>query len=63
MIKTVTTTAVIAGILVAANLLLTLFGGVSHQVQYLKFALMLVTFLIILIGSYWFVARGPGRDI
>jgi len=31
--------------------------------QYLKFALMLVTFLVILVGAYWFVARGSGQDM
>ncbi len=60
MINTVTTTAVISGVLVVANLLLTIFGGASQQMQYLKFALMLVTFLVILVGAYWFVARGSG---
>jgi predicted membrane-bound spermidine synthase len=63
MINTVTTTAVISGVLVVANLLLTIFGGASQQMQYLKFALMLVTFLVILVGAYWFVARGSGQDM
>jgi hypothetical protein len=28
--------------------------------EYLEFGLTLLTLLVILVGSYWFVVRGPG---
>jgi hypothetical protein len=35
--------------------------GATLDTEYLEFALALVMFLVILVGSYWFIVRGPGR--
>lgn len=46
-----------------AELLLTLLGQGSLRTEYIEFGLAMVMFLVILIGSYWFVVRGSGKDI
>ena len=55
MLKTVLVTGSIAIIIGFAGSLLTLFGGASLRTEYVKFAVALILFLVILIGSYWFV--------
>ena len=64
MIKTVLITGSIAVVLALCGVLLTLFGPETPaaEYEYLKFALMLIMFLVILIGSYWFVMVPSGRN-
>jgi hypothetical protein len=61
-IKTVLITGSIAVVVVLCVTLLTLFGPNTVASQYVKFAIMLVLFLVILIGSYWFVMVPSGRN-
>ncbi len=37
------------------------FLTVTGGSEYVEFALAMIMFVAILIGSYWFVVRGPGR--
>ena len=60
--KTVLITGSIALVGVLCVVLLTLFGSSTVASQYVKFAIMLVLFLAILVGSYWFVMVPPGRE-
>ena len=62
MIKTVLITGSIAMVGVLCVILLTLFGPNTLTSQYLRFAIMVLLFLVILIGSYWFVMVPSGRD-
>jgi hypothetical protein len=64
MMKTVLITGSIALVLALCGALLTLFGPKTPAVEYeyLKFAVMLILFLVILIGSYWFVMVPSGRN-
>jgi hypothetical protein len=60
--KTVLITGSIAFVGVLCVVLLTLFGPTTVASQYMKFAIMLVLFLAILVGSYWFVMVPSGRN-
>lgn len=60
--KTVLITGSIAFVGVLCVVLLTLFGSTTVASQYVKFAIMLVLFLAILVGSYWFVMVPSGRN-
>jgi hypothetical protein len=60
--KTVLITGSIALVGVLCVVLLTLFGPNTVASQYVRFAIMLVMFLVILVGSYWFVMVPPGRE-
>ena len=60
--KTVSITGSIAFVGVLCVVLLTLFGPTTVASQYVKFAIMVVLFVVILIGSYWFVMVPPGRE-
>ena len=62
MIKTLLITVPIAMVVGFTGTLLTLFGPNTLNAQYLKFAIMLILFLVILVGSYWFVMVPPGRE-
>src|SRR5215212_3600518 len=64
MMKTVLIAAPIALVVGLCGTLLTLFGPKTPaaEYEYLKFAVMLVLFLVILIGSYWFVMVPSGRN-
>src|SRR5215212_1824221 len=64
MIKTVLIAGPIAMVLGFCGTLLTLFGPKTPaaEYEYLKFAVMLILFLVILIGSYWFVMVPSGRN-
>ena len=62
MIKTVLITGSIAMVGVLCVILLTLFGPYTLTSQYLRFAIMVLLFLVILIGSYWFVVVPTGRN-
>jgi hypothetical protein len=61
MLRTVVITGAISFAILTAILLLTVVVGASLDTEYLEFALALAMFLVILVGSYWFVVRGPGR--
>ena len=61
MLRTVVITGAISFAILAATLLLTVLVGATLDTEYLEFALALAMFLVILVGSYWFVVRGPGR--
>jgi len=60
--KTVLITGSIAMVVVLCVTLLTLFGPTTVASQYVKFAIMLLLFLVILVGSYWFVMVPSGRN-
>jgi nitrogen fixation/metabolism regulation signal transduction histidine kinase len=64
MLKTVLITGSIALVLALCGMLLTLFGPETPaaEYEYLKFAVMLIMFLVILVGSYWFVMVPSGRN-
>jgi len=53
--RTLLITGAIAMVVGFSGTLLTLFGPNTFQAQLVKFAIMLVLFLVMLIGSYWFV--------
>jgi len=59
MIKTLLITGSIAMVVGFAGTLLNLFGGGTLAMEYLEFAVLLVLFVVILIGSYWFVMIKP----
>jgi hypothetical protein len=61
MLRTVIITGTIAIAILAVISLLTVMAGPSQDMEYLKFGLTLLLFLVIIIGSYWFVVRGPGK--
>jgi hypothetical protein len=61
MLRTVVITGAIAFTILAVILVLTIMVGAALDTEYLEFALALAMFLVILVGSYWFVVRGPGR--
>ena len=61
MIKTVLIAGSIALVVGFSGTLLTLFGPATQAAEYLKFAVMLLLFVVILIGSYWFVMVPSGR--
>jgi hypothetical protein len=61
MLRTVVITGVISFAILAGILVLGVLQGATLDAEYLEFALALIMFLVILIGSYWFVVRGPGR--
>jgi hypothetical protein len=60
--RTLLITGAIAMVVGFSGTLLTLFGPNTFEAQLVKFAIMLLLFLVILIGSYWFVMVPPGRD-
>ena len=60
--KTVLVTGSIAFVVVLCVSLLTLFGPTTVASQYVKFAIMLLMFVVILIGSYWFVMVPSGTS-
>ena len=62
MLKTILITGSIAMVVGLSGTLLTLFGPNTIGAQYAKFTIMLVLFLVILVGSYWFVMVPPGRE-
>ena len=61
MLRTVVITGAISFAILAVILFLTLTVGATLETEYLEFALTLLMFLVILVGSYWFIVRGPGR--
>jgi hypothetical protein len=63
MLRTVVITGAISFAILAVILFLTLTVGATLETEYLEFALALAMFLVILVGSYWFIVRGPGRHM
>ena len=61
MLRTVIITGAISFAILAAILLVTVVRGAALDTEYVEFALALIMFLVIIIGSYWFIVRGPGR--
>jgi low temperature requirement protein LtrA len=61
MLRTVVITGSISFAILTAILLLTVLVGADLDTEYLEFALALAMFLVIIVGSYWFIVRGPGR--
>ena len=61
MLRTVVITGAISFAILAVILFLTLTVGATLETEYLEFALALAMFVVILVGSYWFIVRGPGR--
>jgi len=55
-------TVPIALVVGLSGTVLTLFGPNTLEAQYVKFAIMLLLFLVMLVGSYWFVMVPPGRE-
>ena len=58
--KTLLITGAIAMVVGFSGTLLTLFGPNTFEAQLVKFAIMLLLFVVILIGSYWFVMVPSG---
>ncbi|HET7479215.1 MAG TPA: hypothetical protein VFJ72_06835 [Rubrobacteraceae bacterium] len=54
-------TASIVGVLLLAELLLTLLGQGGVRTEFIEFAVALVMMLVILVGSYWVIVGGSGR--
>jgi hypothetical protein len=54
-IKTLLITVPIALVVGLSGTVLTFFGPNTLEAQYVKFATMLLLFLVMLVGSYWFV--------
>jgi hypothetical protein len=63
MLRTVVITGTISFAILAVILALTVLVGATLDAEYLEFALALAMMLVILVGSYWFVVRGPGRHM
>jgi heme/copper-type cytochrome/quinol oxidase subunit 4 len=61
MLRTVVITGAISFAILAVILFLTLTVRATLETEYLEFALALAMFLVIIVGSYWFIVRGPGR--
>jgi hypothetical protein len=62
MLKTILITETIGMIVGFGDTLMSLFGGGTLIMEYLEFVVMLVLFLVMLIGAYWFVMVNPGKD-
>ena len=62
MMKTSLITGAIAMVVGFSGTLLTLFGPNTFQAQLVKFAIMLLLFLVMLVGSYWFVMVPSDRS-
>ena len=54
-LRTLLITGAIAMVVGFSGTLLTLFGPNTLGAQYAKFTIMLLLFLVMLVGSYWFV--------
>ncbi len=61
MLRTVVITGAISFAILAVILFLTFTMGAALDTEYMEFFLALAMFLVIIVGSYWFVVRGPGR--
>ena len=61
MIKTVLITSSTGMIIGFIGSLMSMFGNSSFSWELMEFAVMVLLFLVILIGSYWFVMVEPGE--
>ncbi len=61
MLRTVIITGAISFAILAVIQFLTISAGAAIGTEYLEFGLTMLMFLVILVGSYWFIVRGPGR--
>ena len=59
MIKTVLITTSIGMIIGFIGSLMSMFGNSSFSWELMEFAVMVLLFLVILFGSYWFVMVAP----
>ncbi len=62
MLKTILITGTIGMIVGFGGTLMSLFGGGTLLMEYLEFVVMLVLFLVMLIGAYWFVMLNPREE-
>ena len=62
MLKTILITGSIGMVVGFAGTLLTLFGSGSIRVEVLEFAVALLLFLVMLVGSYWILVGPPGTN-
>jgi hypothetical protein len=60
MLRTVITTGVLAIVILVVIMVFEWVAGIAQNTEYLQFGLSLLMFVVIIIGSYWFVVRGPG---
>jgi hypothetical protein len=60
MVRTVIITGVIALALLGSIVVITLVSAPTKGAEYIEFALALAMFLVILLGSYLWIVRGPG---
>ncbi len=60
MVRTVIITGAIALALLGAIIVITLVSAPTPGAEYVEFALSLAMFLVILLGSYLWIVRGPG---
>jgi hypothetical protein len=60
MLRTVIITGVLAFAILVVIAVLEWVLGPAQNSEYLQFGLSLLMFVVIFIGSYWFVVRGPG---
>jgi hypothetical protein len=63
MIKTILITGTIGMIVGFDGTLMSLFGGGTLLMEYLEFVVMLVLFVVMLIGAYWFVMVNPSKEV
>ena len=63
MIKTIRITGTIGMIVGFGGTLMSLFGGGTIQMEYLEFVVVLVLFLVMLLGAYWFVMINPREEV
>ena len=63
MIKTILITGTIGMIVGFGGTLMSLFGGGTLLMEYLEFVVMLVLFVVMLIGAYWFVMVNPSQEV
>ena len=60
MLRTVINTGVLAIAILVVIVVIEWVVGANQTIEYVQFGLSLLMFLVIFIGSYWFVVRGPG---
>jgi hypothetical protein len=63
MIKTILITGTIGMIVGFGGTLMSHFGGGSLLMEYLEFVVMIVLFLVMLIGAYWFVMVNTSKEV
>jgi hypothetical protein len=63
MIETILITETIGMIVGFDGTLMSLFGGGALPMEYLEFVVMLVLFVGMLVGAYWFVMVNPSKEV